>query len=299
MICLISLGATSVPAANMMNNPDAQEIAYIGIATLPLGADLADQLKLQPGQGLVVESVDPKGPCKALLQPQDVLISVGDQVLFNEHQFSGILRIFESGQKVSLKVLRKSAPHTVEVVLGARRGDATPHPYWSSPHRLNMPNPDHDVAVTNWSNPHHLNKNDINEILAHIKESHQERIPIASDETRSLDAFMSDIRDKLQSVQWTPPLSPKDYRRVKPTDTNEVYIGTYDRMLSISDDSMSAKMTIGDGGYHLIVEDEQGNIVFEGPVNTREERLRVPGKAYKYMDHLEKLEEDRNSPSFH
>ena len=281
----------------MLTNPETRATAYIGIATVPVSKTLAEQLGLQPGMGLAVDSVDPQGPGVGLLQPQDVVRELEGQVLFNRHQFSGILRTYAPGQTVVLKISRQTVLHSVEIKLGSRPGNISAHPYWGSRHRLNLPIPGADLTVTNWSEPLRLDESSINEILAHIQHSHEERIPERPVEARSMDAFMGDIREKLESVQWKPPLSPKAYRRArKIVTTNELYFGADSDVLSISDEKMSAKMTVGDQGSYLIVEDTAGNIVFEGPVNTREERMNIPGQAYKYMDHLENLREYPGTP---
>ena len=101
-------------------------VAYLGASTMPVDEALASQLGLASGEGLVVAYVDPKGPASETLQANDVLLKVNDQRLFNQQQFSALIRSFKSGDEVSLSVMRAGKPATLKAKLGETRVPKSP-----------------------------------------------------------------------------------------------------------------------------------------------------------------------------
>jgi len=92
----------------------AAKSTYLGAHAAPVPAALADQLKLPPGVGLVVESVDPDSPAaQAGVKPHDVLHKLGDQLLVNPGQLSTLVRQAKAGDAVALAVIRQGAPVTL------------------------------------------------------------------------------------------------------------------------------------------------------------------------------------------
>ncbi len=298
--CIVLLVPFAAHSANILGDQGNANAAYIGLSTAPVSPAVAEQLGLQSGMGLTVKAVDPEGPCSGLVARHDILQKLDGQILFNREQFTGILSTFKPDQAITLSVLRKSKTVAVEVRLSDFPVDMPAHPYWYNPHRFKLPVSADDAATSASDLPGRLNGASIDDILAHIRKSHDRRIEIQEADEPDMDAFIGDVREKLESVRWSPPMSPKDYqrrRKPEPLATNDIYYASEYETLSISDDEMSARMVLGDDGSFLIVQDEEGNIVFEGPVNTREERMRIPGKAFKYMDHLEQLREDSGDPA--
>jgi hypothetical protein len=94
---------------------------YMGIGVESPDETLRSQLSLPPGAGLVVNYVDENGPSKSAVQLHDVLQKLDDQLLINGEQLVALVRMHKPGETVSLTLLRRAKPVTVEVELGRRK----------------------------------------------------------------------------------------------------------------------------------------------------------------------------------
>lgn len=98
--------------------------AYLGVGVDAPGAVVRDQLRLAEGTGLVVNYVDPNGPCKDVLREHDVLQKVGDQLLVNAEQLVTLVRIHKPGETLTLSLIRQAQPMKVEVKLAEKKEDS-------------------------------------------------------------------------------------------------------------------------------------------------------------------------------
>jgi len=95
--------------------------AWLGVQVEPVRSDVAMQLPLRKGAGLVVMFVEAESPAeKAGLQRFDILEMVGDQFLMNVDQLNGLVRSEQPGAKVKLTWLRRGERKQVEIALGER-----------------------------------------------------------------------------------------------------------------------------------------------------------------------------------
>ncbi len=94
---------------------------WLGVQAEPIRSDVAMQLPLRKGAGLVVTFVEADSPAeKAGLQRFDILEMVGDQFLMNADQFSGLVKSEQPGAKIKLTWLRRGERKQAEVALGER-----------------------------------------------------------------------------------------------------------------------------------------------------------------------------------
>lgn len=101
-----------------LEQPDG---TYLGIGVEAPDETLRAQLSLPPGAGLVINFVDENGPAKSAVQLHDVLQKLDDQLLINGEQLVALVRMHKPGDTVSLTLLRRAKPVTVEVELGRRK----------------------------------------------------------------------------------------------------------------------------------------------------------------------------------
>ena len=95
--------------------------AWLGVQAEPVRSDVAMQLPLRKGAGLVVMFVEAESPAeKAGLQRFDILEMVGDQFLMNVDQFNGLVKSEQPGAKVKLTWLRRGERKQAEIALGER-----------------------------------------------------------------------------------------------------------------------------------------------------------------------------------
>jgi len=95
--------------------------AWLGVQVEPVRSDVAMQLPLRKGAGLVVLFVEPESPAeKAGLQRFDILEMVGDQFLMNVDQLNGLVKSEQPGAKIALTWLHRGERKQSEVSLGER-----------------------------------------------------------------------------------------------------------------------------------------------------------------------------------
>ncbi|HEX3356730.1 MAG TPA: PDZ domain-containing protein [Tepidisphaeraceae bacterium] len=100
------------------NDPKMEKGTFLGAATSGVSAELREHLALQKGFGLIVDSLDKDSPAeKAGLQRYDILQKLDDQRLVNALQLQVLIRSYKPNDKITLTLLRKGQPMTVNVTL--------------------------------------------------------------------------------------------------------------------------------------------------------------------------------------
>jgi hypothetical protein len=95
-----------------------EKAAYLGLFTSPVSEELASQLGLAKGVGLVVDVIDEDGPAKkAGLEKFDVLTKLDDQLVINPPQLQVLVRMHKAGDDVKLTVFRKAKETVLSVKL--------------------------------------------------------------------------------------------------------------------------------------------------------------------------------------
>lgn len=92
--------------------------ARLGVSAQPIDDTLRSQLALDPGVGLVVNSVLPDSPAqKAGLKNHDVLVKLDDQRLMSSSQLRDLVRAHKAGDTVTLGYVRAGKPETAKVTI--------------------------------------------------------------------------------------------------------------------------------------------------------------------------------------
>jgi hypothetical protein len=95
-----------------------EKAAYLGVTTSSVNGALREQMKLQRGFGLVVDTVEETSAAgEAGIQQFDILQKLNDQLLVNTQQLSVLIRSMKPGEKVTVTLLRAGQPTTVDVTL--------------------------------------------------------------------------------------------------------------------------------------------------------------------------------------
>jgi serine protease Do len=91
----------------------------LGVTLQPLTADIARQLGISGGQGVIVTDVAPGGPAEeAGLQRGDVIVSVNQQPVTAPDQVAAVVGKLKAGEKVLLRVRRGPNAFFVAVPIG-------------------------------------------------------------------------------------------------------------------------------------------------------------------------------------
>lgn len=107
-------------------NPNApaeeqKPVAYIGVLTREVPAELRSQFSLPEGFGLMVDEVMPESPAQAAgLKTHDVLVKFEDQRLVNMEQLMALVRSKKKGETAQLTVITGGKETQVPVTLGER-----------------------------------------------------------------------------------------------------------------------------------------------------------------------------------
>jgi hypothetical protein len=101
------------------NAAAAAKATYLGVATSPPPEPLVDQLKLPKGAGLLVEFVDAQGPAAAAgIRKNDVLTKLDDQLLTSPQHLATLVQMHKPKDKVAVTLLREAQEQKVTVELG-------------------------------------------------------------------------------------------------------------------------------------------------------------------------------------
>jgi serine protease Do len=236
-----------------------EKVTFLGVETAPAGRTLSTQLGLMRDTGLVITRISEKSPAADVLKEDDVLIRIDDQILVNQHQLGVLVRAKKEGDEVKLTVIRggketsvkaKLATHEVPKMAGAFPGG--PEGFgWSAA-----------TPATGLARLHELPGMD----GEHAKEV--------------LRMMGRDHRNFLANP---------GVRVFKFKGQGSTILDLPNSNISYADDEGSIDIKAEDGRRTLTVKDAKGQVTFEGPINTEEERKKLPPEVRKQ---LEKLDDD-------
>lgn len=107
-----------LPAAPSSVASRVETGVFLGVMSVRAPEEVAAQLGLAAGFGLMVEDILPGSPAeKAGLKRHDVLLTFADQELVNPEQLSALVRRSQKGQKVALTVMSQAVRKEVSVEL--------------------------------------------------------------------------------------------------------------------------------------------------------------------------------------
>jgi serine protease Do len=247
-----------------------EQVTYLGVRTEGLPPAMSKQLSLPIGLHLSVVQVGPNSPAEnAGLQEFDVLLKLDDQTLVNEDQLKKLVRLKNPQEQITLSILRNGKSREIQVVL----------------EETEIRN---EVSRSAFSRGRH---ND----------------PFLKDEffndfwdERFEDFIMKDPGFGLRNNQFYPQVRPnisnrqskirKDLEDPLHQPGSDIQSFSYSSSQSqkvITDEDGTLEWTEKDGEKFLRATDPSGNLLFEGPVNTDEEKAKIPLKLSKRLKKLE------------
>ncbi len=94
---------------------------FVGVVVEPLSPDAGAKLRILPGSGLRVSSVNAESPAgRAGLVNDDVLTQLDEQILVSPQQFRVLVAARKPGEKARLSYIHNGEPHTTVLEIGAR-----------------------------------------------------------------------------------------------------------------------------------------------------------------------------------
>ncbi len=252
-----------------------EPVTYLGVETSDVPRVLSEQLGLARGFGVVVDYVVPDGPAAAAgVKESDILKMLNDQILTGPEQLGKLVRSFPEGTNITLTVLRKGAESKITVKLGkhevrARHGMNGFDKHWNFG--------DGDFGMLGNLRDLQDLGNSQKEIIRDAVERARHEVERAKDDVmRAKDVARRAMRDV----------------RVSTTDDNgtirttRIDLGKAE--IVFSDEKGEMKIDSVDGKKQLTAKDPQGRLLFSGPVETEQDRAKMPADV---RERFEKLKE--------
>jgi hypothetical protein len=226
---------------------------------------------LSEGFGLVVGDVLPDSPAaKAGIQRFDVLTKFNDQQLVDAGQFSTLVRAQAKDADATLTLFRKAQEQKVSVKIGERlmpEHHPLPAPGDFQRHFEGMKGPIHEGV-----------------------KQFQDRAKDFGDRMRDFHKRMQDWQKNPSAEMPQPPdapsLNPADIlREVQPGGVAQIRLlqpngtmtyNTANVKVLIKDGNGEIEINTNDGKRILVAKNAQGETVFNGPIDTEEQRQALP-----------------------
>lgn len=245
-----------------------EKVAFLGVAVAPAPPSLRAQLGLAEGTGLLVLHVEPQSAAVGKLAEHDVLMRFNDQVLVNQDQLTVLVQNAGIGSEVRLTLLRAKNEETVTLALGEREVPkgmiGLPRFGFYGEWRPDEP----------WYRKHE-------EVLRGMRENLGEFRDRAEDRGRDWRERREMRKDPDEGRE---PAEGSESGRDQPGREDAGRPPLVKQSTWVENDLILNLVQTGDG-KRLTVH-KGGQKVFEGPVDTEEQRQKVP---QEFRDKLDKM----------
>jgi serine protease Do len=245
---------------------------FLGVETSQVPTVVSEQLGLSKGLGLVVEYVVPDSPAAvAGIQQNDILKMLNDQILIEPSQLRKLLQTFSDGADITLTILRKGQEQKITIKLTKKE---RPQRHSWTPG---------DKHESHWDFD---DTGDLGEQMQGLKEQLQEQLGaqrgmIHGAVMKAHEAARRAREDARRAAREIRILS-KDNGTLKAT---RIDLGQ--AQIVFSDDKGEMKLENVDGKKILTAKDTQGKLLFSGPVETKEDRDKMPADVRERYEKLQ------------
>lgn len=238
-----------------------EKVTFLGVETGALSDALASQLGLPEGMGLVVRHVADDSPASSVLKEHDVLTKLGDQQLVDQRQLSVLIRAKKPGDEVKLTLFRGGKEMTVSAKLaeremprlfGVRSGE------FPGPETMRFFEEEGGPAIERLRELPGLARDELNDVLRIIG------------------------RERGNWFGGSPRVHV-----FKRHGGGSSLLNMADGNFAYSDDEGSIEIAASKGQRELTVKDAKGKVTFKGPINTDEEREKLPPEVKKRLGKID------------
>ena len=268
-----------------------KDVAWLGVAVEEISDALSSQLGLEPGEGLTVDLLAEGSPAaKADLRKHDVLVDLDGQMLVDPHQFRKLVRMHAEGDTVKLTYYRGGRKQTISVKLSknsveeANDTEMVPLPGDLQNLKLELKGLNGDLRGMSESLTRAgLDKSKVDQEVKRTMEQTRKALQDAVQRAtvdrhslvsvdRQLEALARNGVDVDRDATVTIRSKRNSSRTMVETDDTGTYV-------------IEAGATT-----HLIARDQHGKLLFDGEIDTRAEREKVPKdvwtKAKRMLDQI-------------
>ena len=248
-----------------------KKVAFLGVHTEKLALSTSHQLNLPDGVYLEVVHVGKGSPAEKVgIQKYDILKNFNDQILINQDQLKQLVQMKKPGDSVSLGLLRKGKEKTIRVEL-----DETTYV---------------ETSKRSWGfDP--LNRSSF----------FDEKL-FGNSRIRDLfdQEFGNNFRFRNQpvdpsppnfSVPRTPPTTKHDSNgpiHIPGAESQSFSYSSTQNQMTVTDEEGTLHWTEKDGQRFLRATDPDGKLIFEGAINTEDERAKLPRGLLPRLEKIEK-----------
>ena len=262
----------------MHDDRPKEPVTFLGVETSEVPRVLSEQLNLPRGFGVVIDDVVPKSPAAdAGLQRSDVIRLLNDQIIVSSGQLGVLVRSFAEGTTVTLTILRKGQEMKLPVKLAK--------------HSVSM----NDDSDQNWD--FDWDDGDGNKMkfdfqmpdMTSVRESVRAAVESAREQAReSVDRAREEARRAGEEARR----AAQQLRivTVNSGTTKSTKVDLTNATITFSDDKGQLKIETKDGKKVLTAKDAEGKLLFEGPIDTDEQRAKIPSAVRARFEKLENEE---------
>lgn len=262
----------AVMASLLLCGSQAQAKTYLGVATAPANPEVANHLKLDAHVGLTVLHVDQDSAAAGEIEEGDILFKLDDQILIEPRQLAVLIRNHEPGDEVELTLYRRGNKIEKKITLKeadepAQRKQRAPTPgrRFYSPYR-------HPPAQRQQP-PHPGMRADEDSSVDKLQRELEEKMNNFRDNFGNVDEMLDQLRQKMDSGFSD--------------GTNVVQEAHHAIDITKVVNGRKFNYTRRDGDQHLEVADKDGDVIFDGPINTEEQREDLPEDAVEFLNSID------------
>ena len=267
-----------------------KDVPWLGVSTIEASEALASQLNLQPGVGLIVTYLAPDGPAaKAGLRKNDVLVEFDNQPLVHPAQLRKLVRVHNDGDEVKLGYFRAGKRETASVALGHTRMRPGTWEEEGQALKGNLNDLQRQLGDLHIDDLVRQQMHALRESLGNIKIDQKE---VQENIRRGMEQARVAIQDALRNVATNDPirkvLENLAHSGVVVDDKADVVVrssGQNVKSLVKSDDNGTIVL-IRNPRLYLTAHGKDGKLLFDGPIESTEERGKVPAELWSRVEPL-------------
>jgi len=260
-----------VPRENEVAPPQDLSRAYLGIGTGELPALLAEHLKLSPGEGVVVHTLDPEGPAaKAGLAENDIVTKIAGKSVGSQEGLRDVVTSHKPGEEVEINYIHRGDAKSIRVGLTKAPAEAPRIAGRNMPpvDRLRMNGMPEEQARL------------LREALEHSRRQMEE---LTDDQLADPGSLIGrGMQGRLQELLRGIEKMPGDIGK----DGGNGFSFKVGGTIRIMDEQGSVEVNSNNGDKQVRVLGRDGKVQWEGPYNTQEEKDKVPEEYRDRIDHL-------------
>ena len=242
---------------------EKEKVTFLGVETAPVSRTLSAQLGLARDTGLVVTRIAEKSPAAEALKEDDVLTKFDDQILIDQHQLGVLVRSKKEGDEVKLTVVRGGKEMTVKAKLAMHEVPKQSGMFYLG---------NGEGSGFNWQG---FTAAEGLPGLQRLRE-----LPgVGANETQDVLRMIGRERGNFMIGPGVHIINRKG--------KGSTILDLPKSNISYSDDDGSIEIKVDEGQRSLTVKDAKGKVAFAGPINTEEERKKLPADVVQRLEKLE------------